>query len=60
MSYSHCDSKGIPLQNKLNQIFNNKTGGFFIELGTNDGLFQSNTAFLEKEMEWKGLQQRMT
>ena len=44
MNYSHCDSKGVPLQNKLNEIFNKK-GGFFIELGANDGLFQS---FLEK------------
>ena len=32
MNYSHVDSKGIPLENKLNEIFNKK-GGFFIELG---------------------------
>lgn len=55
MIYSHRDSKGVPLQTKLNQIFNNKRGGFFIELGANNGLFQSNTAFLEKEMGWKGI-----
>ena len=54
MNYSHCDSKGIPLQNKLNEIFNKKSG-FFIELGANDGLFQSNTAFFEKKMEWSGI-----
>ena len=54
MNYSHCDSKGVPLQNKLNEIFNKK-GGFFIELGANDGLFQSNTAFFEKKMEWSGI-----
>lgn len=54
MIYSHCDSKGIPLQYKLNKIFNKKYG-FFIELGANDGLFQSNTAYFEKEMGWKGI-----
>ena len=54
MIYSSYDSKRIPLQNKLNKIFNKK-GGFFIELGANNGLFQSNTAFFEKEMEWTGI-----
>ena len=54
MNYSHVDCKGIPLENKLNEIFNKK-GGFFIELGANDGLFQSNTAYLEKKMEWSGI-----
>ena len=54
MIYSNSDSKGIPLQTKLNKIFNKKNG-FFIELGANDGLFQSNTAFFEKEMEWHGI-----
>ena len=54
MIYSHCDSKGIPLQDKLNEIINKKNG-FFIELGANDGLFQSNTAFFEKELNWTGI-----
>ena len=54
MIYSHCDSKRVPLQNKLNKIFNKK-GGFFIELGANNGLLQSNTAYLEKKMEWSGI-----
>ena len=54
MTYSHSDSKGIPLENKLDKIFNKK-GGFFIELGANDGLFQSNTAFFEKHMAWTGI-----
>ena len=54
MIYSHVDSKGVPLQNKLNDIIN-KRNGFFIELGANDGLKQSNTAFFEKEMGWNGI-----
>lgn len=54
MIYSHVDSKGIPLQHKLNKIMNFEKG-FFIELGANNGLFQSNTAFFEKEMNWRGI-----
>lgn len=54
MIYSHVDNKGVPLQNKLNDIIN-KRNGFFIELGANDGLFQSNTAFFEKELNWRGI-----
>ena len=52
--YSHVDSKCVPLQDKLHRIMNKKEG-FFIELGANDGLFQSNTAFFEKEMGWSGI-----
>ncbi|CAG7832475.1 unnamed protein product [Allacma fusca] len=38
---------------QLKQIFGNKTDGFFIECGANDGEFLSNTLNLEKEG-WKG------
>ena len=31
------------------------SGGFFVELGANDGIRQSNTLFLEKKKHWKGL-----
>lgn len=54
MVYSLFDSKGEPLEKKIYTLFNKKKG-FFIELGANDGLTQSNTAFLEKEMEWNGI-----
>ena len=54
MNYSHIDSKKIPLQKKLDEIINKKDG-FFIELGANNGLFQSNTAFFEKERNWTGI-----
>lgn len=55
MMYSGVDSKRIPLETKLNEIFKNKRNGFYIELGANDGLFQSNTAFFEKNMGWTGI-----
>ena len=55
MVYSLCNSEGIPLEQLLDALFNQKRGGFFVELGANDGLTQSNTAFLEKERGWKGI-----
>lgn len=55
MHYSHVDSKNIPLEIKLNNLFKNMENGFFIELGANDGLFQSNTAFFEFYRNWKGI-----
>ena len=53
--FSHRDSKGILLETKIDELFNKKTGGYFIELGAADGLTQSNTAFLEKSRGWTGL-----
>lgn len=55
MSYSHKDSKGVPLDSKLNILFDNKRDGFYIELGAYDGLIQSNTAFFEKNLGWRGI-----
>jgi FkbM family methyltransferase len=55
MSYSHQDSKGVFLDEKLDRIFNKKTNGFFIELGANDGLAQSNSAFFEFSRKWTGI-----
>jgi len=53
-SYSHVDSKTIPFDYKLDWLFQ-KTNGFFVEVGANDGLLQSNTAFFEFYRNWKGL-----
>jgi hypothetical protein len=39
----------------VNQFFNSKTNGFFIEVGAYDGIQTSNTYFLEKELNWDGL-----
>jgi FkbM family methyltransferase len=53
--YGSSDCNDIPLDQKLNEIFNNKENGFFIELGANDGVTQSNTAFFEKFKKWRGI-----
>jgi FkbM family methyltransferase len=55
MIYSHTDCNGEPLEIKLDKLFKNKEMGFFIELGANDGLTQSNTAFFEKTRNWTGI-----
>ena len=55
MFYSHVDCNGEPLENKLDKLFKNKENGFFIELGANDGVTQSNTAFFEKSRGWTGI-----
>ena len=53
-SFSLVDCHNYPIDFKLDKIFN-KTDGFFIELGANDGLKQSNTAFFEFTRSWKGI-----
>jgi FkbM family methyltransferase len=54
-SFSLCDSQKIPLDLKLDKIFNSKEKGFYIELGAFDGLSQSNTAFFEFHRGWTGV-----
>ncbi|MEO8637381.1 MAG: FkbM family methyltransferase [Candidatus Taylorbacteria bacterium] len=36
-------------------VFKGKTGGFFIEMGADDGITHSNTLFFEKERSWNGI-----
>lgn len=54
-SYALADAVGRPLDLKLDALFGQKTGGVFVELGANDGLTQSNTAFFEFSRGWTGL-----
>ncbi|MFM7191254.1 MAG: FkbM family methyltransferase [Microcystaceae cyanobacterium] len=42
------------MDNKL-QKYLNYSGGFFIEVGANNGFDQSNTYYLEKMKQWRGL-----
>jgi len=37
------------------KFYNNKTDGFFIEIGASDGVEISNTYLLEKDYNWKGI-----
>ena len=53
-TYSLVDNTKFPLDWKLNEIFK-KENGFYIELGANDGITYSNTAFFEYEKNWKGI-----
>ena len=54
-SLSHKDNKKEKLDLKLDKIFDHKENGFFIELGANNGLKQSNTYFFEKARNWSGI-----
>lgn len=42
-----------PFHRNIKQLLNYRDGVFF-EVGANDGLRQSNTAYLEKHMNWRG------
>lgn len=55
MSYSLVTSKKFPIDFYLDNIFQEKTNGFFIELGANDGIRQSNTAYFEFKRNWTGI-----
>lgn len=39
----------------VDEYFRDKENGFFIETGSCDGIFQSNTFYLETELNWTGL-----
>jgi FkbM family methyltransferase len=54
-SYSLPDSRGIPLDHLLLEIFGYKKNGVFIEVGANDGIAQSNTKLLEENYGWTGI-----
>lgn len=43
------------LHEAIKHEFGQRRGGFFFEAGANDGLLFSNTAYLERYCDWKGL-----
>ena len=54
-SYSLCNNKKEYFDKILDKLFNHKRDGFYIEIGGNDGITQSNTAFFEFYRNWKGI-----
>ena len=44
-----------PLEYILDNIFNKERELFYIDIGANDGLTVSNTAFMELDLDWKGI-----
>jgi FkbM family methyltransferase len=54
-SYSLPDSQNYPLDLKMLKYFNLNRPGFFVEVGANDGVTQSNTCMLERFFGWRGL-----
>lgn len=53
--FSSLDCHNVYFEDKLDKLFNQKENGIFVELGANNGLEQSNTAFLEFTRKWKGI-----
>ena len=57
--YLGSDRYSRPALNKIDYILQKKylyyRGGFFVEVGANDGFSQSNTYYFEKLQGWKGI-----
>ena len=49
------DCDGIPMDRKLDELFNKKEKGIFIDVGAHNGIQQSNTLFLENHRNWSGI-----
>ena len=47
------DEEGVSLDQKLEKYLN-YSGGYFVELGANNGVDQSNTLYYEKYKNWRG------
>jgi len=46
---------GLNLLDKKMEAYLDYDGGYYVELGANDGIAQSNTLYFEKYRHWKGL-----
>tara|TARA_Y100000816_G_C26069644_1_gene562498 strand:- start:177 stop:1619 length:1443 start_codon:yes stop_codon:yes gene_type:complete len=53
--YGLGDNNKVPLDKKLDNLFNKKTSGIFIDVGAHDGIMQSNTLFFEINRNWNGI-----
>ena len=52
--FKNYDASIYGINKKLDKYLNCRDG-FFVELGANDGLSQSNTFYLEKKLGWRGI-----
>ena len=52
--FKNYDASINGINKKLDKYLNFRDG-FFVELGANDGLSQSNTFYLEKKLGWRGI-----
>lgn len=52
--YSQMDADGVYFEDKLIELFKIEDG-IFIEVGANDGIYQSTTKKLEEKLHWKGI-----
>jgi len=52
--FKNYDASINGIKKKLDKYLNYHDG-FFVELGANDGLTQSNTLYLEKKLGWRGI-----
>jgi FkbM family methyltransferase len=53
--YCAVDCKRQPITKRILEYISNIENGFYIEAGAYDGVLQSNTKFLEEELNWSGI-----
>jgi len=53
--YCAVNCKREPITKRILEYIGNIENGYYIEAGAYDGIFQSNTKFLEEELNWTGI-----